>query len=99
MKQFNNISDEMLAAYLDDMLAGDERAVVEAAMDVDTLEVLSVSRRAAEEMPANNIIELPSWDSHPMIDNEIACGHVAMAGFLGDSCADDEENNAYDEEE
>ena len=35
MKQFNNISDEMLAAYLDDMLAEEGCTKVEAAMDVE----------------------------------------------------------------
>ncbi|MBQ8366054.1 MAG: hypothetical protein IJX41_09265 [Bacteroidaceae bacterium] len=99
MKQFNKISDEELAAYLDDMLAKEGRTKVEAAMDIDTLEVLSVSRKAAEDMPANNIIELPSWNSHLMINDEIACSPAAMAGFLGDCFANEEEERENDEEE
>ena len=40
MKQFNKISDEELAAYLEGMLSDKESAMVDAAMDIDTLEIL-----------------------------------------------------------
>ena len=63
MKQFNKISDEELAAYLEGMLSDKESAMVDAAMDIDTLEVLNVSRKALDEFPADNVISLPSWNN------------------------------------
>ena len=58
MKQFNKISDEELAAYLEGMLSDKESAMVDAAMDLDTLEILNVSRRVIDEFPSENVIEL-----------------------------------------
>lgn len=47
MKQTNKvISDEQLAAYLEGSLSEFENELVERNMDVDTLEVLSVSQKA-----------------------------------------------------
>ena len=89
MKQFNKISDEELAAYLEDMLSEKESARIDAAMDIDTLEILNVSRKAMDEFPSDNVITLPSWENvaaasiHPMYEP------LAMAGFLGDSNADE----------
>ena len=100
MKQFNKISDEELAAYLEGMLSDKESAMVDAAMDIDTLEILNVSRKAMDEFPSDNVITLPSWENvaatsiHPMYEP------LAMAGFLGDSNADetaDEESDTDDE--
>jgi len=89
MKQFNKISDEELAAYLESMLSEKESARIDAAMDIDTLEILNVSRKAMDEFPSDNVITLPSWENvavasiHPMYEP------LAMAGFLGDSNADE----------
>ena len=100
MKQFNKISDEELAAYLEGMLSEKESARIDAAMDIDTLEILNVSRKAMDEFPSDNVITLPSWENvaatsiHPMYEP------LAMAGFLGDSNADetaDEESDTDDE--
>ena len=63
MKQFNKISDEELAAYLEGMLSDKESAMVDAAMDIDTLEILNVSRKALDEFSTDNVISLPSWDN------------------------------------
>ena len=62
MAKFNKISDEELAAYLEGMLSEENSARVDAAMDIDTLEVLNVSRKALDEFPTDNVISLPSWD-------------------------------------
>lgn len=91
MKRFNRISDEELAAYLEEMLAEDGNAMINA--DIDTLEVLSVSRKAVKEMPAENIVQLPSWNNVTPAGYRGSYEPLAMAGFLGDCCAneDDEE--------
>lgn len=98
MKQFNQISDEELAAYLEGMLSDKESAMVDAAMDFDTFEVLNVSRKAMNEFLSDNVISLPSWENaavtsiHPMYEP------LAMAGFLGDS-NDDETGDEEIEED
>ncbi len=93
MKQFNRISDEELAAYLEEMLSEQDTERVDEAMDIDTLEVLSVSRQAMNEFHKGNVIELPSWKNI-----SAACAPIrpvyeplAMAGFLGD-CNSDEDD-------
>ena len=43
MKQYNKISDEELAAYLEGMLSCEDTARIDSAMDIDTLEVLGVA--------------------------------------------------------
>ena len=98
MKQFNKISDEELAAYLEGMLSDKESAMVDAAMDIDTLEVLNVSRRAIDEFPSENVISLPSWGNISATSIRPMYEPLAMAGFLGDSNADetaDEESDTY----
>lgn len=92
MKQFNEISDEELAAYLEGMLSDLDTEKVDNAMDIDTIEVLSVSRQAMNEFHKGNMVELPSWKNvtaasasiHPLYEP------LAMAGFLGDSNSDGE---------
>ena len=99
MEKFNKISDEELAAYLEGMLSEKESAKVDTAMDIDTLEVLSVSRKAMDEFPSDNIITLPSWGNvvatsvHPIYEP------LAMAGFLGDSNADETADEDIDEDD
>ena len=100
MKQFNKISDEELAAYLEGMLSDKESAMVDAAMDIDTLEILNVSRKALDEFPTDNVISLPSWDNVTAASIRPMYEPLAMAGFLGDSNADetvDEEIDDNDE--
>lgn len=100
MKQCNKISDEELAAYLEGMLSKKESARVDAAMDIDTLEILNVSRKAMEELPSNNVISLPSWDNVAAISIPSMYEPLAMAGFLGESNTDktaDEEIEKDDE--
>lgn len=90
MKQFNKISDEELAAYLEGMLSENESARIGATMDIDTLEILNVSRRAIDEFPSDNVITLPSWDNVTVASECPMCEPLlAMAGFLGDSNVDE----------
>lgn len=89
MKQFNKISDEELAAYLEGMLSDKESAMVDAAMDIDTFEILNVSRKALDEFPTDNVISLPSWDNVVAASIRPMYEPLAMAGFLGDSNADE----------
>ena len=89
MKQYNKISDEELAAYLEGMLSGEGTTRIDAAMDIDTLEILSVSGKALEEFPADNVIPLPAWNDIAAASANPIYRPMAMAGFLGDSNADD----------
>lgn len=92
MKQFNEISDEELAAYLEGILSDLDTEKVDNAMDIDTIEILSVSRQAMNEFHKDNMVELPLWKNvttasasiHPLYEP------LAMAGFLGDSNSDEE---------
>ena len=100
MKQFNKISDEELAAYLEGMLSDKESAMVDAVMDIDTLEILNVSRKALDEFSTDNVISLPSWDNVVAASIRPMYEPLAMAGFLGDSNADetaDEESDTDNE--
>ena len=49
---FGKISDEELAAYLDGKLSKKKSAMVNAAIDINTLEILRVSEKAIGEFPA-----------------------------------------------
>ena len=98
MKQFNKISDEELAAYLEGMLSDKESAMVDAAMDVDTLEILNVSRKALDEFPTDNIISLPSWENVAAASIRPMYEPLAMAGFLGDSNADETADEELEED-
>ena len=96
MKQFNKISDEELAAYLEGMLSENKSARIDAAMDVDTLEILSVSRKAIDEFPSDNVITLPSWGNVDAASIRPVYEPLAMAGFLGDSNADETADEVSD---
>ena len=99
MKQFNKISDEELAAYLEGMLSDKESAMVDAAMDIDTLEILNVSRKALDEFPTDNVISLPSWDNVTAASIRPMYEPLAMAGFLGDSNADETADEEIEEDD
>ena len=98
MKQFNKISDEELAAYLEGMLSDKESAMVDAAMDIDTLEILNVSRKALDEFSADNVISLPSWENVAATSIRPMYEPLAMAGFLGDSNADETADEELEED-
>ena len=98
MKQFNKISDEELAAYLEGMLSDKESAMIDEAMDIDTLEILNVSRKALDEFPADNVISLPSWENVTAASIRPMYEPIAMAGFLGDSNADETANEEIEED-
>lgn len=100
MKQFNKISDEELAAYLEGMLSEKESARIDASMDIDTLEILNASRKAIEQFSSDNVITLPSWGDVVIASIRPMYEPLAMAGFLGESNADetaDEETKEDDE--
>jgi hypothetical protein len=99
MKQFNKISDEELAAYLEGMLSYKESAMVDAAMDIDTFEILNVSRKALDEFQTDNVISLPSWDNVAAASIRPMYEPLAMAGFLGDSNADETANEEIEEDD
>ena len=90
MKQFNKISDEELAAYLEGMLSDKESAMVDAAMDIDTLEILNVARSAMSEFPSDNVITQPSWDNIAAASIRSMYEPLAMVGFLGESNTEDD---------
>lgn len=98
MKQFNKISDEELAAYLEGMLSDKESAMVDAAMDIDTFEILNVSNKALDEFPTDNVISLPSWDNVAAASIRPMYEPFAMAGFLGDSNADETADEELEED-
>ena len=98
MKQFNKISDEELAAYLEGMLSDKESAMVDAAMDIDTFEILNVSRNALGEFPTDNVISLPSWDNVAAAAIRPMYEPLAMAGFLGDSNAGETADEELEED-
>ena len=89
MKQYNNISDEELAAYLEGVLSEKDSAKVNASIDIDTLEVLNVAKKGLGKFPSGNVIQLPSWNKMPISTVSSTYNHLAMAGFLGDSNADE----------
>jgi len=89
MKQFNKISDEELAAYLESMLSDKESAKVDTAMNVDTLETLNVSRKAMDKFPSDNVMSLPSWENVATASMRPMYEPLAMAGFLGENNAED----------
>lgn len=98
MKQFNKISDEELAAYLEGMLPDKESAKVDAAMDIDTLEILNASRMALDEFPTDNVISLPSWENVAAASIQPMYEPLAMAGFLGDSNVDETADEEIEED-
>ena len=98
MKQFNKISDEELAAYLEGMLSDKESAMVDAAMDIDMFEILNVSRKVLDEFPIDNVISLPSWHNVAAVSIRPMYEPLAMAGFLGDSNADETANEEIEED-
>mgnify|MGYP003301083769 FL=1 len=95
MKPSKHISDEELAAYLDQILSN-QNMPINSMCDIDTLEVLSVAREASKHTTQQKITSLPSWTEIPktaLRDLVSADTHLAQAGFLGDLCAEDEEDN------
>ncbi|MDC2216147.1 hypothetical protein [Bacteroides thetaiotaomicron] len=99
MAKFNKISDEELAAYLEGMLSDENSARFDAAMDIDTLEVLNVSRKAMEEFPSDNVITLPSWDNVAAASIRPMYEPLAMAGFLGESNREESTEKATDDDD
>lgn len=89
MKQYNKISDEELAAYLEGMLSCEDTARIDSAMDIDTLEVLNVAGKALDEFPLDNVVSLPSWNNISVASVHSIHPPMAMAGFLGDSNSDE----------
>lgn len=97
MTQFNKISDEELAAYLEGMLSDKKSATIDATMNIDTLEILSVTRKAIDEFPADNVVSLPSWDNIAVASVRPMYEPMALAGFLGDRNADEVDDDQTDE--
>lgn len=99
MKQFNKISDEELAAYLEGMLSEKDSVKVDAAMDINVIEVLNVSRKAIDEFLSGNVISLPSWGNVTKTSVRPLYEPLAMAGFLGESNADETAEEEKEEDE
>lgn len=89
MKQYNKISDEELAAYLEGMLSCEDTGRIDSTMDIDTLEVLNVAGKALDEFPSDNVVSLPSWNNISVASVRPIYTQMAIAGFLGDSNSDD----------
>ena len=89
------ISDETLAAYIDGMLSKEVASRIEECMDIDTREVVNVTRTAIKQEGAGHRLRLPDWDSPRRY--RMACAFpaapMAMAGFLGGELDDEEEND------
>lgn len=89
------ISDETLAAYIDGMLSKEMASRIEECMDIDTREVVNVTRTAIKQGGAGHRLRLPDWDS--MRDHGMVCAcpaaPMAMAGFLGDEQDDEVEDD------
>lgn len=98
MKKINKISDEELAAYLDGMLTDMESAKIDAMMDIDTFEILNVSRKAIDEFPSDNVIALPSWGNVAAASIRPIYEPLAMVGFLGESNADETADDVVEED-
>ena len=95
MKPSKHISDEELAAYLDQILSN-QSMLTNSMCDIDTLEVLSVAREASKHTTQQKTTSLPSWTEIPKTaqrDLVSTTTPLAQAGFLGDLCAENEENN------
>lgn len=95
MKSSKHISDEELAAYLDQILSN-QNMPMNTMCDIETLEVLSVACEASKHITQQKITSLPSWTeiSNTALWNSVsACAPLAQAGFLGELCAEDEDNN------
>lgn len=91
------ITDEQLAAYIEGLASCDQQELVERNMDVDTLEVLGVSRKALEEFNGGNVIALPSWDDCANCDDSPRMYNpLAMCGFLGDEEEEDDKDDGID---
>ena len=102
MKQFDKISDEELAAYMENMLSGDDFSQLNGEMDLDTFEILKTSRRAINEMPSKTI-SLPPWidiagcsgfndyNDACCISADADCPSLPMAEFLEEEDIDIED--------
>ena len=99
MKQYNKISDEELAAYLEGMLHSEDSARIDAALDIDMLEVLSVAGKALDEFSPDNVVALPSWNNLAEVPVHPMYTPMAMAGFLGDSNIDMDFENDSEEDD
>ena len=80
------------------MLSDKESAMVDAAMDIDTFEILNVSRKALDEFPSDNVITLPSWNNVAVASIRPMYEPLAMAGFLGDSNVDETAEEEVEED-
>lgn len=57
-----------------------------------------VSRKALDEFPADNVISLPSWENVAAASIRPMYEPLAMAGFLGDSNADETADEEIEED-
>ena len=87
MKKFNKMTDEELAVYMEQVMLKKKSVTFDKSMDVDSLEVLSVSRKAVTKFAD---IDLPEWKNHFTkgsidVGNGIfTANNLPMAGFMGD---------------
>ena len=81
----HEISDEQLAAYMGNLFCGGRTVKADRRLleDVDSIEVLGVSRRALE------MFRLPDWKAEDADFRADEMRRYAMTGFLGDEDDDD----------
>lgn len=93
VKRLNKLTDEELAAYMEQILSHDALLNSSDDIDIDTYEVLSVALKA-RGMFVNTNRDLPAWDDTIIVDRQMAYTPVAMAGFTGE---DNDEDDDFDE--
>lgn len=89
MNKKKKISDEQLAAYIENMVSNNDISNFDGEMNVDTLEVLNVSHNALALFGKPAKIKMPSWDN--IRDKNVfrhSCADLAMTGFLGKAPCD-----------
>ena len=87
MSMFGKISDEELAAYLEDKLSKEKSAMIDAAMDIDTLEILRVSEKAIGEFPVKKRVTSPSG-RNALFASVRCCINETLAEDLCDNTTD-----------
>lgn len=79
----------VLPAYLDGILSDSDSARIDSVMDIDTFEILNISRKAVSEFRQDKFVSLPSWNDVKITPIHNIKEPLAMTGFLGSDVSDD----------